>query len=144
MPSAPPTTERPTLPTRAAAPAAHVLRNLAGAGTVFVAIAVFLSVVLNNSFLRTLVFSLCIGLSCLWLIDVGRRLAAKGLLRRHPNDPALRAGWPGWRWMLPIILAGSWGGVQIGYPLAAWLLGIAAPVPGLAATMVHCVLRCRN
>ena len=127
MPTALPAPERSALPTRTTALAAGLLRDLAIVGAVCAAVAVFFSVVLNNPFWRTLVFSLCIGMSCMWLIDGGRRLAAQGLRLRHPDDTALRAGWPGWRWALPIILAGSWGGVQIGYSLAGWLLGISVP-----------------
>ena len=132
MPTALPAPERSALPTRTTALAARLLRDLAIGGAVCAAVAVFLSVVFNTPFWRTLVFSLCIGMSCMGLIVGGIRLAAQGLRLRHPDDTALRAGWPGWRWTLPIILAGSWGGVQIGYPLAGWLLGISVSRPGLA------------
>lgn len=132
MPTALPAADRAALPTRTTALAARLLLDLAIVGAVCAAVAVFFSVVLNNPFWRTLVFSLGIGLSCMLLIDGGLRLAAQGLRLRHPDDTALRAGWPGWRWALPIILAGSWGGVQIGYSLAGWLLGISVSRPGLA------------
>ena len=111
--------------------ALHGLRDLAIGAAVCVAVAGFLSLAFNDPFARVLVFSLCIGFSCQLLIDGGRRLAARALLRRSPHDAVLRRGWPGWRWTLPIVLAGSWGGIQLGYPLAAWLLGIAVRNPGV-------------
>jgi signal transduction histidine kinase len=116
---------------RVAALALHLLRHLAIGAAVSVVVAGFLTLVLDDSFLRLLVFSLCIGFSCQLLIDGGRRLAARWLLQHRPEEAALRRGWPGWRWTLPIILGGSWGGIYLGYPLAAWLLGIAVHNPGL-------------
>ncbi len=112
----------PALP-RWLAAAIALLRQLAIGVTVCLIVAIFLSVTFNDPFARVLVFSLCIGLSCQLLIDGGRRLAA-GLL-------AQRDGWPGWHWMLPIVLGGSWAGIQIGYPMAGWILGIAVRNPGL-------------
>ena len=132
MPSSATTTERsPPRPRGASHAAVAVLRQLALGVAVCVAVALFLSVAFNDPFPRVLVFSLCIGLSCQLLIDGGRRLAARWLRQRRPGDPALREGWPGWHWTLPIVLAGSWAGIQLGYPLAGWLLGIAVRNPGL-------------
>ncbi|MES2958752.1 MAG: histidine kinase [Pseudomonadota bacterium] len=116
---------------RWAAAALSLSRQLAIGFAVCLVVAVFLSVVFNDPFGRVLVFSLCIGLSCQLLIDGGRRLAAGLLARRHPGSAALRDGWPGWHWMLPIVLGGSWAGIQLGYPLAGRMLGIAVRNPGL-------------
>ena len=115
---------------RVARLALRTARDLAIGAAVCFAVAVFLSLAFNDPFSRVLVFSLCIGFSCQLLIDGGRRLAARWLLQRRPDDAVLRGGWPGWHWTLPIILAGSWGGIQLGYPLAGWILGIAVRHPG--------------
>ena len=131
MPSPVTAVERAIAPPRASALVQHLLRDLAIGGSVCIVVAGFLSLVLDDPLSRLLVFSLCIGFSCQLLIDGGRRLAARWLLRHRPEEAALRRGWPGWRWTLPIILGGSWGGIYLGYPLAAWLLGIAVRNPGL-------------
>lgn len=130
LPSPPaPATARPRRPFTALAAAA--LRHLSIGVAVCLAVAAFLSIAFNEPFTRMLVFSLCIGFSCQLFIDGGCRLAARWLRRRRPDDRALRGAWPGWHWALPIILAGSWGGIQLGYPLAAALLGLSVPSPGL-------------
>ena len=120
----------PTTLTHAATRASRAssfVRSLAiGVGVCFV-VAVFLSVTFDEPFGRTLVFSLCIGLSCQLLIDGGRKLIALWLSRNEPTP----VDWPGWRWMLPLVLVGSWGGVQFGYVLAGRLLGLAVRSPGL-------------
>jgi len=108
-----------------------LLRSLMVSVPVCVLIAAFLSAVFNNPFAHVLVFSLCIGLSCQALIETGRLLAAAWLRRRDPDDAGLRRGWPGWHWTVPIILGTSWTGIQIGYPLAGWILGIQKSNPSL-------------
>jgi len=108
------------------------LLNYLGVGVVVCGVvAVFFSFAFDNAFGPVLVVSLCIGLTCQLLIDGGRRLLAHWLLRSRPDDAELRRGWPGWRWTVPIILLGSWVGIQIGYPLAGWLLGVNLHSPGL-------------
>ena len=120
----------PTAPSRAHRTIA-ALRYLGIAVVVCGAVAVYFSFAFDNPFGPVLVFSLCIGLSCQLLIDGGRRLVARWLRRRRPDDMSLRRGWPGWHWTLPIVLIGSWAGMQIGYPLAGWLLGMSVRSPGL-------------
>ncbi len=114
-----------------AALATGLLQQLAIGVLVCVVIAAFLSVAFSNPFAQMLVFSLCIGLSCQLMIDGGLRLVTRWLQRRQPEGRALRGDWPGWRWTLPIILGGSWAGIQVGYPLASWLLGLPVRSPGL-------------
>ena len=116
---------------RRGAHATAVLRYLASGVVVCGAVAVFFSFAFDNPFSSVLVFSLCIGLSCQLLIHGGCRLAAHLLQRRRPDDRSLQRGWPGWPWALPIIVVGSWTGIQIGYPLAGWLLGVSVQSPGL-------------
>ncbi len=127
LPIKPPAADATRLTGRAVA----VLRYLSSGVMVCGAVAVFFSFAFDNRFGPMLVFSLCIGLSCQALIDGGRRLVARWLRKRRPDDAALRGGWPGWHWTLPIILGGTWGGVQIGHPLASWILGMTVRSPGL-------------
>jgi len=111
--------------------AVALLRYLGSGVVVCGIVAVFFSFAFDNPFPSVLVFSLCIGLTCQLLIDGGRRLVARMLQRRRPGDHSLQHGWPGWYWALPIILGGSWAGIQIGYPLAGWMLGMSVHSPGL-------------
>ena len=110
---------------------AALLRYLGVGIVVCGSVAVFFTFAFGNDFGSVLVVSLCIGLTSQLLIDGGRRLLARWLLRSRPDDPALRNGWPGWRWTAPIVLVGSWVGIQIGYSLGAWILGIDLQRPGM-------------
>lgn len=63
--------------------------------------------------------SLCIGVS----IGLLQRGVSRWLLRSDPDNAALRAGWPGWPWMLPCVLIGALLGNELGTLLMAGLLG---------------------
>ena len=73
----------------------------------------------DSSYQHSLVFSLCIGLSCWAVIEIGRRLWTT------PRPPGSTApGWPpGWRGMALTAL-GIGVGFTFGSPLAGWLLGM--------------------
>jgi signal transduction histidine kinase len=71
----------------------------------------FISVTFNQPFVRTLIYSLCIGLSIQLLIEAGRYGLSAWLRRRDPGNAALSAHWPGWTWMLPW----SVGAAIVGY-----------------------------
>ncbi|HEX6722683.1 MAG TPA: histidine kinase, partial [Burkholderiaceae bacterium] len=71
----------------------------------------FISVMFDNPFVRTLIYSLCIGLSIQLLIEAGRYGLAAWLVRRNPGSEALSSHWPGWQWMLPW----SIGAAVVGY-----------------------------
>ncbi len=86
-------------------------------------IALFLSAVFDDPLGRELVYSFSIGLSCQLLIDSGLHIAAWRLARQQRDSEALRRGWPGWQWSLPIIVFGVIGGVVMGYAIAGWILG---------------------
>jgi LytS/YehU family sensor histidine kinase len=97
-------------------------------------IALAMSVAFRQTFWHQFVFSLAIGLSCMLLIDGGRHLVARGLRHWGFGAPEVRGGWPGWEWMLVIVVTGVWGGIYLGYALAGWWLGIAVSMPGLHDT----------
>jgi len=110
----------------------YLLRSLAIGVPLCAAIALFLSVAFDGPLGRTLVYSLCIGLSCQFLIDGGRQALARALRVWRPGKRPLHGVWPGWPWTLALIVLGIWGGISIGYPIAGWLVGSATPAPGLA------------
>lgn len=63
--------------------------------------------------------SFCIAYS-IGLLQVG---VSRWLRRADPDNPKLKANWPGWTWMLPCVLVGSVVGHELGTLLAAGLLG---------------------
>jgi hypothetical protein len=73
--------------------------------------AVFISTMFRDPFVRTLIYSLCIGLSIQFLIEAGRHLGSSWRRRRDPGDAAARSEWPGWAWMGPW----SIGAAVLGY-----------------------------
>ena len=112
-------------------PLPYLLRNLVVGLPLCTFVALFLSAVFNDPLHRNLVFSYCIGLSCQFLVDGGRRGVAMALQRWRGDDSAVRRGWPGWPWTLLVIALGVWGGMRIGFAMAGAILGIEAPMPGL-------------
>ena len=83
----------------------------------------FISVMFDDPFVRTLIYSLCIGLSIQLLIEAGRYGLAAWLLRRGSDSPSLREHWPGWKWMLPWCIGAALVGYFGGSLLADWLTG---------------------
>jgi signal transduction histidine kinase len=110
-------------------PLAYLARQLIVAVPLCSFVALFLGSAFNEPLGRMFVFSFSIGLPCQFLIEGGRRAVAWWLARTQPDSEPLHRGWPGWQWTLPTILLGTAGGIQIGYALAGWLLGIPASLP---------------
>ncbi len=81
----------------------------------------------------TLVYSLCIALSCWLLIDLGRELVASRLSLLRFGESTRGTRWPGWPWMLLIVLAGGVLGYALGNELANRLTGIDLPGPFTAS-----------
>ncbi len=79
---------------------------------------VFISTLFRDSFLRTLVYSLCIGLSIQFLIEAGRYGGVAWLRRRDPLCLPSQAQWPGWGlmgpWLVVSALIGYFGGSLLG------------------------------
>jgi hypothetical protein len=73
--------------------------------------AVFISTMFRDPFGRTLIYSLCIGLSIQFLIEGGRYLGTAWMRRRDPASVPQGSMWPGWAWMGPW----SVGAAVIGY-----------------------------
>ncbi len=83
----------------------------------------FISVMFDDPFGRTLIYSLCIGLSIQLLIEAGRYGLSSWLARRNPHSEALRSHWPGWPWMLPWCIGAAVVGYFGGSLLADLLTG---------------------
>lgn len=104
----------------------RVLRHLGYALVIGTGIAVFLTLLFRQHFGITLVYSWCISIGCSAGIDVLRHLANTWVHRHGPrrsggeDDPA---DWPGWGWMVPCLVLGTFIGFTLGSEIAAWLTG---------------------
>ena len=113
-------------------PLAYATRHLLIAVPLAAFIALFFAVAFNDRYSTNFVYSLCIGLICQFVIDLGRRGAAWALRRGgHDGGAFGRGNWPGWPITLVIIVLGVWAGVNGGYALAGRLLGTSTTAPSL-------------
>src|SRR5512138_1333345 len=85
--------------------------------------ATFISTMFRDPFVRTLIYSLCIGLSIQALIEAGRYLGSAWRLKREPGNPQATARWPGWGWMAPWAVLSAVIGYFGGSLLADALIG---------------------
>ena len=94
---------------------ARALRGAVLGALVGVGLALFL----NQSIGYTMVYSICVSILCWFCIDLGRRSVARWLAR-HSRLSELNASndWPGWAWMIPVLVVGTVigfsGGTAIG------------------------------
>jgi signal transduction histidine kinase len=111
---------RETSPARSHAPSlARALRSV-GFG---IAIGVCIALLRRQSVATTLIYSICISLGCWFFIDMGRHLVAG---RSKPASIEGR-GWPGWGWMIAIVIVGSSLGFIAGTELADLFTGQRTP-----------------
>ena len=97
----------------------------------------FIGVALHPAFgmslWSSLVHSMCISTMCWFCIDLGRLGVARWLYRRglrqdNPQTSGLAEGrWPGWPWMVLIIVVGTLIGFSAGNALAGWITGHPSP-----------------
>ncbi|HSB98438.1 MAG TPA: histidine kinase [Burkholderiaceae bacterium] len=85
--------------------------------------AVFISTMFRDPFVRTLIYSLCIGLSIQLLIEAGRYGGVAWLRRRDPLCLPSQSQWPGWAWMGPWMVVSAVAGYFGGSLLADLLTG---------------------
>jgi hypothetical protein len=89
-------------------------------------IAVCLWAVFHQDFGVTVVYSICISTMCWLLIDLSRSFVAS----RLPSFVAGGTGqWPGWIWMLAIVVVGAVLGYAAGNEIANRLTGLNLPGP---------------
>ena len=124
-----PTTEAEPQPTSLPGQmgARFAVRGLRSAGF-GVVIAVCLTLAFGFSFRSTLAHSVCIAIASWFSIDLGRTAAVLWIYRREPPSATNSIGpWPGWPWMLPIILVGTVIGFSVGGSVGDWLSGTYTP-----------------
>ncbi len=99
------------------------VRGLRSAGF-GVVIAVCLSLAFGYPIWSTLAHSVSISTAC-WLVIDGSRLMVTRWLHRNapPGSPEAQARWPGWPWMVPIILVGTIVGFSVGSSVGDWITG---------------------
>jgi hypothetical protein len=97
-------------------------------------IAVLLTLVFRHRFVPALAYSMCITLFCWIFIDGGRVLSARWV-HRHQRDCRQYGQWPGWPWMVGVVVVGTALGYTAGTTLGNWLTGIRSP--GLAVDNVQ-------
>ncbi len=115
-------------PTPLAPSAARATLNLLGrelrvALPLCVAVAGFVSILFNDPFWRSLVYSLCIGGSIQLLVESGRHGMSAWRRRGGHADASLRNNWPGWPFMAPWVVFSAVGGYVLGSLLADALIG---------------------
>ncbi len=92
-----------------------------------VVIAICLTLAFGFPFYPTLMQSVCTAAVCWFCIDSGRLFAARWVHRHATSStPASLKRWPGWPWMVPILIIGSIIGFSAGGAVADWLAGTAS------------------
>jgi signal transduction histidine kinase len=92
-------------------------------------IAVCLWAVLPQPFGTTLVYSQCISLMCWLFIDTGRDVVAMWTANTRFAGTAAKGGWPGWAWMIVVVVVGAVLGYAAGNEIANRLTGLNTPGP---------------
>jgi len=118
-----PMTAGDAAPGRWRAPLLWLWRELRVSLPISLVAAVFVSTMFRDPLARTLVYSLCIGLSIQLLIEAGRSLGAAWQRRRDPLRMQAGSRWPGWLFMGPWSAAAAVAGYFGGSLLAAMLIG---------------------
>ncbi|OYT87506.1 MAG: sensor histidine kinase [Burkholderiales bacterium PBB6] len=84
----------------------------------------------GHNFQISLVYSLLIGNFTHVFVHVGRFGVAHLLMQRWPGRwPELQQGWPGWGFMLPVLVVSVTAAYLLGLLLAGWLTGVNSPMP---------------
>jgi len=101
----------------------YPLRMVVPTALFCVVIAALISGLSRQRLVPSLVYSLCIGLSCWALIDGSRVLGARLMRRLRPEREEHRHDWPGWPLMLASLALCVPAGYTLGSSLADALLG---------------------
>jgi len=76
----------------------------------------------HPSLLPTLAYTLSITLGCWFFIDAGRILLSFWVWR-HDRQDGRHGQWPGWPWMVALLLVGTALGYAFGVALGNWITG---------------------
>jgi sensor histidine kinase YesM len=108
----------------------HLLRSAIFVVLLCLGIAGLLAAMRGRGFAGNLVYSFSIGLCCWFIIDAGRLAAASVIDRlRSARGHALlpHAGFPGWPWMVSLVVLGMLAGPVLGTAIADLILGNSTP-----------------
>jgi signal transduction histidine kinase len=126
-----PIDERLSTALRLARPVGRRATLIVGVSTV---VALLLTAIRNDSFGDNWVYSICVGFSCWFFIEVGRLTIIRWARRRALQRGAARTMFPPFRWLIPWIIISALLGYEIGIVFGNALLGLKAPGLGLFAT----------
>ena len=94
-----------------------------------VVIATCLWALMRQPFSTTIVYSLCISLSSWLIIDLSRMTVASRTQRWFGKSARGDGKWPGWIWMLFIVVIGAVLGYAIGNEIGNRITGLRLPGP---------------
>jgi signal transduction histidine kinase len=104
------------------------LRGVKTTGAAFV-IAVCVWAIFRDPFSHVLVYSLCISLMIWLFIDLGRDFVASRTTLPTHGAASPRGAWPGWTWMLVIVVVGAILGYAAGIEIGNRITGLSQPGP---------------
>ncbi|MBH9577787.1 sensor histidine kinase [Inhella proteolytica] len=86
-------------------------------------VGLLMTMITGRNLVGHLIYSFAIGTQISLYIMLLQQAVCAGLRRRRPDDPKLRAGWPGKGWMAPIVIVGALAGYSGGTWLADQFTG---------------------
>jgi len=92
-------------------------------------IAACLWALFRQDFAITLVYSICISTLCWLFIDIGRTIVVARMPTLASSAASGGGQWPGWIWMLAIVVVGAVLGYASGNEIANRLTGLNLPGP---------------
>jgi len=97
-------------------------------------VALLLTAIHNDSFATNWIYSICVGFSCWFFIEVGRLTILRRVRRRAQQRRGVRALLPSFRWFVPWVIVSALLGYEVGIVFGNSLVGQKAPGLGLFAT----------
>jgi len=97
-------------------------------------VALLLTGIYNDSFGNHWVYSICVGLSCWFFIEVGRLTIVRRARQRAAQRGAKRPVFPPLRWLIPWVIVSALLGYEVGIVFGNAFLGQNLPGLGMFAT----------
>ena len=116
---------------RLARPAGRRAAIVVGVSTL---VALLLTGLRNDVFGDNFVYSICVGFSCWFFIEIGRLTVLRWARRRAQQRGMTRMVFPPFRWLIPWVILSALLGYEVGIVFGNGLLGQKAPGLGLFAT----------